>query len=163
MIFGAYVNDGLIAFVDSGLYASYGIAGEGLCLSVYKDETYSDDAYLQWIEKFNHMLLADPEVYPAEEGEEPAGAPASVSSSLKSVANEMAKPRANFVETDRGYIHSTIDRMMSSKKVSARGNFGRKWVSEKGFRNASFTVKPSSATTVNRKVDFSYKPGLYEK
>ncbi|MBQ9892585.1 MAG: hypothetical protein IJM35_05455 [Bacteroidales bacterium] len=165
MIYGAYVNEGLIAFVDSGAYASYGAAGEGLCLSVYKDDTYGDDAYFQWIEKFSQMILADPAVYPApaQEGEGGAQGSSLAPSGLKSVAKEMAKTRTNFVETDRGYIHSTIDKIMSSKRVSGRGSFGRTWLSENAFRNASFTVRPSSATTVNRKVDISFKPTYREK
>lgn len=107
---GAFVREGYIAFVD-------GTGGQVLpdfYLGMFKDAEYSSFAGVG--SAFGDALLIDPAV--DDNGLAPQAATASVLSKadLDNVNFNLAAG-ANYVETERGRIHSAIDEMLAAKKT----------------------------------------------
>ncbi len=109
-VLGGFVADGYIAFVNA--YASQGVNITGLYLAAYSDEACTN--YLGGLDAFVDILLVDPEV--------DVDAPSSAAQSAMSVSdlNKLQfnlGNEINYVETERGRIHSMIDRMHAEKKT----------------------------------------------
>ena len=103
---GGFTNDGVVAFVSNPQFGAEVIA-MGLCY--FKTANYSDDGALFTEEAHAYPMLVSPD--------SPALSDASALAQLKApaacerVSMALQAERRNYVETDRGYIRSTIDMM----------------------------------------------------
>lgn len=156
-VLGGFVADGYIAFVNA--YASQGVNITGLYLAAFSDEACTD--YLGGLDAFVDILLVDPEV--------DVDAPSSAAQSAMSVSdlNKLQfnlGSEINYVETERGRIHSIIDRMHAEKKAPkmAGYNAGIKGVWD--APSVEFSVEEVSSQ-FQPKADFNNKrnaqPVLY--
>lgn len=156
-VLGGFVADGYIAFVNA--YASQGVNITGLYLAAFSDEACTD--YLGGLDAFVDILLVDPEV--------DVDAPSSAAQSAMSVSdlNKLQfnlGSEINYVETERGRIHSIIDRMHAEKKAPkmAGCNAGIKGVWD--APSVEFSVEEVSSQ-FQPKADFNNKrnaqPVLY--
>lgn len=107
---GAFVREGYIAFVDG----TDGQVLPNFYLGMFKDAEYSSFAGVG--SAFGDALLIDPAV--DDNGLAPQAAAASVLSKadLDNVNFNLAAG-ANYVETERGRIHSAIDEMLAAKRT----------------------------------------------
>lgn len=109
-VLGGFVAEGYIAFVNA--YANQGVNITGLYLAAFADEACEN--YLGGLDAFLDILFVDPKV--------DADAPSASTQSVMSV-NELNKlqfnleTEINYVETERGRIHSMIDRMHAEKRA----------------------------------------------
>lgn len=82
-LMGAYVNDGMIAFVGNGNYVQAGYTFNGVYIGAFNDAECEDQA--GYLKVYHYLLLADPSIYPT-----PSAAAAR--------ANEIFHEPTNFVE-----------------------------------------------------------------
>lgn len=105
MLIGGYVDDGYIAFVSSELYNGGALGENGLFLRFYSNDAYSSVAGN--VDGWTDLLLVD------ETKDDNGIAPAAISARkarIRAINNALQEKRTNFVETDRGYIRSIIDK-----------------------------------------------------
>lgn len=155
-VLGGFVDEGYIAFVNA--YASQGYNISALLLAAFADENYTQ--FLGGgVDALVDILLVDPEV--DDNGLAPAGARSSLSSQdLKnlsfSIANEI-----NYVETERGRIHSAIDRANAIKTVGKAAGVQGEYVAQP----AAFSAAESAPVYNTKTTDFSRindaTPALY--
>lgn len=150
---GGFVSEGYIAFVDAT--GSYGF--NGWFLRAFSDEAYS--APVGNMACYQDVLLVDPAV--DNNGLAPAGARSSLSSQdLKnlsfSIANEI-----NYVETERGRIHSAIDRANAVKAVGKAAGVNGEW----NAPSVDFTAAEAAPVYNTKTTDFTRindaTPALY--
>ena len=150
---GGFVSEGYIAFVDAT--GSYGF--NGWFLRAFSDEAYS--APVGNMACYQDVLLVDPAV--DNNGLAPAGARSSLSSQdLKnlsfSIANEI-----NYVETERGRIHSAIDRANAVKAVGEAAGVNGEW----NAPSVDFTAAEAAPVYNTKTTDFTRindaTPALY--
>lgn len=107
---GAFVKEGYIAFVD-------GTDGQILptfYLGMFSDEAYSSFAGVG--AAYGDALLIDPAVDDNGLVPEKAAASAISRADLDNIQFTLAAD-ANYVETERGHIHSTIDKVLATKQT----------------------------------------------
>ncbi len=107
---GAFVKEGYIAFVD-------GTDGQILptfYLGMFSDEAYSSFAGVG--AAYGDALLIDPAVDDNGLVPEKAAASAISRADLDNIQFTLASD-ANYVETERGHIHSTIDKVLATKQT----------------------------------------------
>lgn len=113
LMIGGFVDEGYLAFVTAPQYEQAGYVMDSFFLMAYADEYITPLGYLDWI---STPLLVDPAV--DDNGLAPAKAQRSTMS--REVLNKLSydiNTDINFVETERGRIHSAIDKMRSAEKT----------------------------------------------
>ena len=112
-LLGAFVDEGYLAFVNA--FASQGVNINGLYLAAFSDENCTQ--FLGGLDAFVDILLVDPAV--DDNGLAPAKAAAHKTMSsldLNNLSFDIAN-KVNYVETERGRIHSLIDAALAEKKA----------------------------------------------
>ena len=108
---GGFVTEeqDVIAFVGNPRTeaGSYGFTYVAMMLCYFTSPDYSGEAPLITENTHAYPLLVSPDSKYADYGAETASLKAPAACNKVSV--ELSKPRTNYVETDRGYIRSTID------------------------------------------------------
>lgn len=106
---GGFVDKDHIAFVD----ATNGYEMTGWALSAYEGKELLGD-----VEIFNSPLLATEGLYDELLG---FNEPAPSKASLDKLRAALNAPRTNYVETNRGYIRSTIKNFRDAQKIKSSG------------------------------------------
>lgn len=143
-MFGGFVDEGYIAFVDAT--GSYGF--NGWFLRAFGDEAYASS--VGNVSCYQDVLLVDPAV--DDNGLAPK--PQSVSKTQLKLINDMVNAEPiNYVETERGRIHSIIDAV---KSVNVYDNFmginGEREVSSVSFKA---NVSAAAPVACNRNSEIS--------
>jgi hypothetical protein len=118
-LLGAFVQDGYLAFMDSGMFADYGEYVEGFAVIAYQDATHK--TYSGLIDMVTSILLVredlDPNpVYDERKGTSPAAAAADMSA-LTALDNIIRQGPANYVQTFEGFIESSFAKARSQVRV----------------------------------------------
>ena len=137
MIFGAFVKEGYIAFVNTKNSPAVGIQAIGY---MGGQPAFSLGAY-------ENILLIDPAKDDSGLAPEPE---APSTAQLKQISKTLAKGPTNYVETPRGNIRSIIDD--ARKTPALRGNF----TSIKGQRDSKAVEFNATASDVKVKVASRY-------
>ena len=103
---GGFCDDGVVAFVSNPQFGAEIIA-MGLCY--FKTANYSDDGALFTEEAHAYPMLVSPDSPVLSDAS--AAAQLKAPASCERVSMALQADRRNYVETDRGYIRSTIDMM----------------------------------------------------
>lgn len=115
---GAFVQDGYLAFVDSGMFADYGEVVDGFAVLAYQDPNHK--TYSGLIDMVTSILLVREDLDPDPIIDERRGADAASDSSQKSAWNSLDRiirqgPQ-NCVQTFEGFIESSFERARAEVK-----------------------------------------------
>ena len=157
-VLGGFVDEGYIAFVNA--YASQGYNICALLLAAFADENYSQ--FLGGgVDALVDILLVDPEV--DDNGLAPMASSKMSTMSMSDLKriNSYLSSEINYVETERGRIHSSIDRANAIKTVGqAAGVQG-----EYNAQPAAFSAVEAAPVYNSNTTDFSRindaTPALY--
>lgn len=157
-VLGGFVDEGYIAFVNA--YASQGYNINALLLAAFADENYSQ--FLGGgVDALVDILLVDPEV--DDNGLAPMASSKMSTMSMSDLKriNSYISSEINYVETERGRIHSAIDRANAIKTVGqAAGVQG-----EYNAQPAAFSAVEAAPVYNSNTTDFSRindaTPALY--
>ena len=122
-LMGGYVDDGILAIVDSGQFAQYGEVCDGFAVIAYSDMSHT--VYTGLLEIVTEMLLIRPDVddrliekngalLPEEEDKEDEDATVSMAQ-MAQFSNMIVRGPINKVESFDGYIKSVIELVRSGK------------------------------------------------
>lgn len=150
---GGFVDEGYLAFVDAT--GSYGF--NGWFLRAFSDEAYSSP--VGNMACYQDVLLVDPAV--DNNGVAPTAARSAMSKQdLQKLSNSIAND-INYVETERGRIHSAIDRANAIKVVGESAGVKGEWTAPA----VSFSAVEASPVNITKTTDFSKineaTPALY--
>ena len=114
LMIGGFVEEGYIAFVTAPSYAEAGYTMDSFFLMAYSDEAYQSP--LGYLDYITNPLLVDPSV--DDNGLAPAQARKSMMSreDLSQLSFNINSD-INYVETERGHIRTTIDKMLAAEKT----------------------------------------------
>lgn len=138
-LMGAYVNDGLIAFVGNDNYAKQGYTFNGVYFGAFTDAAYTNQA--GYLDVHHYMLLADPAIYPT-----PSAAAAAAAR-----AGEALREPTNFVEL-RGIelakaLHVEKLGGLKARKANIKGeSVSRPAAAQTTFQAGQFPQHSGSAT-----------------
>jgi|GEM_PF-2904004 len=137
---GGFCDDGVVAFVSNPQFGA-NIIAMGLCY--FKRADYSDEGSLFTEEVHGYPMLVSPDSPALNRGSE-ALASLQAPAACESVSMALQAERRNYVETERGYIMSTIDMIRQ-----APYNYMERAVasSVSGNASADFSVEASSGTS----------------
>lgn len=114
-LMGAFVQDGYLSIMDSGMFASYGEVVDGFAVIAYQDDTHK--TYAGLIDLVTSMLLVredlDPDPVIDERREDEAGAADSAKSAWTALDRIMRQGPTNYVETFEGFIQSSFEKARS--------------------------------------------------
>lgn len=117
-LMGAFVQDGYLAIMDSGMYAQYGEEMDGIAVLAYQDP--QKKTYAGLIDLVTSMLLVREDLDPnpiyderAEEGEDLSVA----KSALSNLDKIIRRGPANYVETFEGFLQRSFEQARSQVKV----------------------------------------------
>ena len=117
-LMGAFVQDGYLAIMDSGMYAQYGEEMDGIAVLAYQDPQRK--TYAGLIDLVTSMLLVREDLDPnpiyderAEEGEDLSVA----KSALSNLDQIIRRGPANYVETFEGFLQRSFEQARSQVKV----------------------------------------------
>ena len=117
-LMGAFVQDGYLANMDSGMYAQYGEEMDGIAVLAYQDP--QKKTYAGLIDLVTSMLLVREDLDPnpiyderAEEGEDLSVA----KSALSNLDQIIRRGPANYVETFEGFLQRSFEQARSQVKV----------------------------------------------
>ena len=115
---GAFVQDGYLAFIDSGMFADYGEVVDGFAVLAYQDPNHK--TYSGLIDMVTSILLVREDLDPDPIIDERRGADAASDSSQKSAWNSLDRiirqgPQ-NCVQTFEGFIESSFERARAEVK-----------------------------------------------
>ena len=102
---GGFCGDGLVAFVSNPQFG-VNIIAMGMCY--YKNADYSDNCSLFEEEVHGYPMLVSPDS-PYARSSNQTLASLKAPAACEMVSMELQAERRNYVETDRGYVMSTID------------------------------------------------------
>ena len=147
---GGFVTEDkdVIAFIgNSGTYVGqYGLSYVAMQLCYYLDKKYEGDAYLVSDDCHAYPMLVSPDSKYAASGT-PELSKLSASKAVKAVSMELKKGRSNFVETESGYVKSTIDRLANATPHNYLENFTPMTV-VRDAQPAEFIMTPSSMVKI---------------
>ena len=114
LMVGGFVDEGYLAFVTAPSYAEAGYTMDSFFLMAYSDEAYQSP--LGFLDYITNPLLVDPSV--DDNGLAPAQARKSMMSreDLSQLSFNINSD-INYVETERGHIRTTIDKMLAAEKT----------------------------------------------
>lgn len=115
---GAFVQDGYLALIDSGMFADYGEVVDGFAVLAYQDPNHK--TYSGLIDMVTSILLVREDLDPDPIIDERRGADAASDSSQKSAWNSLDRiirqgPQ-NCVQTFEGFIESSFERARAEVK-----------------------------------------------
>lgn len=115
---GAFVQDGYLALIDSGMFADYGEVVDGFAVLAYQDPNHK--TYSGLIDMVTSILLVREDLDPDPIIDERRGADAGSDSSQKSAWNSLDRiirqgPQ-NCVQTFEGFIESSFERARAEVK-----------------------------------------------
>lgn len=117
-LMGAFVQDGYLAIMDSGMYAQYGEEMDGIAVLAYQDPQRK--TYAGLIDLVTSMLLVREDLDPnpiyderMEEGEDMSVA----KSALSNLDQIIRRGPANYVETFEGFLQRSFEQARSQVKV----------------------------------------------
>ena len=122
-LMGGYVDDGVLAIVDSGQFAQYGEVCDGFAIIAYSDMSHT--VYTGLLEIVTEMLLIRPDVddkliakngalLPEEKDNEGDDATVSMAQ-MAQFSKMMVRGPINKVESFDGYVKSAIEQIRSGK------------------------------------------------
>ena len=118
-LMGAFVRDGYLAIIDSGMFASYGEVVEGFAVLAYQDPNQT--SYSGLIDMVTNMLLVRPDLdpNPIVDGRDMAtsSTDAATSAALSNLDMFIRQGPDNWVESFDGYIMSTFEKARREVKV----------------------------------------------
>ena len=117
-LMGAFVQDGYLAIIDSGMYAQYGEVMEGIAVLAYQDP--QKKTYAGLIDLVTSMLLVREDLDPnpiyderMEEGEDMSVA----KNALSNLDQIIRRGPANYVETFEGFLRRSFEQARSQVQV----------------------------------------------
>jgi hypothetical protein len=117
-LMGAFVQDGYLAIMDSGMYAQYGEVIDGFAVLAYQDANHK--TYSGLIDLVTSMLLVredlDPDPIYDENAAEPAGASVAMNS-LSCLDQIIRRGPRNYVETFEGFLMSSFEQARSQAQI----------------------------------------------
>ena len=115
---GAFVQDGYLAFIDSGMFADYGEVVDGFAVLAYQDPNHK--TYSGLIDMVTSILLVREDLDPDPIIDERRGGGAASDSSEKSAWNALdqiiRQGPQNSVQTFEGFIESSFERARAEAK-----------------------------------------------
>ena len=141
---GAFVQDGYLAFVDSGMFADYGEVVDGLAVIAYQDA--AQKTYAGLIDMVTSILLVredlDPNPIIDERKAESSEASSAQMSALWNLDVIIRQGPDNYVQTFDGFIKSSFEKARAQVKPKNYLDLGNIQISEQ----PSFEMKPVSHT-----------------
>ena len=141
---GAFVQDGYLAFVDSGMFADYGEVVDGLAVIAYQDP--AQKTYAGLIDMVTSILLVredlDPNPIIDERKAESSEASSAQMSALWNLDVIIRQGPDNYVQTFDGFIKSSFEKARAQVKPKNYLDLGNIQISEQ----PSFEMKPVSHT-----------------
>lgn len=119
-LMGAFVRDGYLAIIDSGMFADYGETVDGFVVLAYQDSNHT--TYTGLIDMVTNMLLVredldpDPIIDERREAEDVEDAAADVSA-VRNLDDIIRRGPTNHVESFEGFIMSSFEAARSQVKV----------------------------------------------
>ena len=117
-LMGAFVQDGYLAIMDSGMYAQYGEEMDGIAVLAYQDP--QKKTYAGLIDLVTSMLLVREDLDPnpiyderAEEGEDLSAA----KNALSNLDQIIRRGPTNYVESFDGFLRSSFEQARSQVKI----------------------------------------------
>ena len=117
-LMGAFVQDGYLAIIDSGMYAQYGEVMEGIAVLAYQDP--QKKTYAGLIDLVTSLLLVREDLDPnpiyderMEEGEDMSVA----KNALSNLDQIIRRGPANYVETFEGFLRRSFEQARSQVQV----------------------------------------------
>lgn len=117
-LMGAFVQDGYLAIMDSGMYAQYGEVMDGIAVLAYQDP--QKKTYAGLIDLVTSMLLVREDLDPnpiyderIEEGEDMSVA----KNALSNLDQIIRRGPANYVETFEGFLRRSFEQARSQVQV----------------------------------------------
>lgn len=117
-LMGAFVQDGYLAIMDSGMYAQYGEVIDGIAVLAYQDP--QKKTYAGLIDLVTSMLLVREDLDPnpiyderMEEGEDMSVA----KNALSNLDQIIRRGPANYVETFEGFLKRSFEQARSQVKI----------------------------------------------
>lgn len=117
-LMGAFVQDGYLAIMDSGMYAQYGEVMDGIAVLAYQDP--QKKTYAGLIDLVTSMLLVREDLDPnpiyderMEEGEDMSVA----KNALSNLDQIIRRGPANYVETFEGFLRRSFEQARSQVQV----------------------------------------------
>jgi len=117
-LMGAFVQDGYLAIIDSGMYAQYGEVMDGIAVLAYQDP--QKKTYAGLIDLVTSMLLVREDLDPnpiyderMEEGEDMSVA----KNALSNLDQIIRRGPANYVETFEGFLRRSFEQARSQVQV----------------------------------------------
>ena len=119
-LLGAFVQDGYLAIMDSGMYAEYGEVIDGFAVIAYQDPNHK--TYAGVIDMVTSMLLVredlDPDpIYDERRQEKAAASAASVSSYFSAYTETLRRGPQNCVETFETYLMKAIQTSRNQMRI----------------------------------------------
>ena len=125
---------------------SYGYSYVAMQLCYYLDQSYSGDAFLVSEDCHAYPMLVSPDSKYANGGSAELSS-LSASKATVDLSIALKKQRTNYVETESGYVKSTIDALSDATPRNYMENFIPMAVAG-GAQPAEFVVTPSSLTKI---------------
>lgn len=117
-LMGAFVQDGYLAIMDSGMYAQYGEVIDGFAVLAYQDANHK--TYSGLIDLVTSMLLVredlDPDPIYDERAEEAEGASVAMNS-LSYLDQIIRRGPDNYVESFEGFLISSFEQARSQVRI----------------------------------------------
>jgi hypothetical protein len=117
-LMGAFVQDGYLAIMDSGMYAQYGEVIDGFAVLAYQDANHK--TYSGLIDLVTSMLLVredlDPNPIYDERADESKGATVAMNS-LSNLDQIVKRGPRNCVESFEGFLLSSFDRARAQVRI----------------------------------------------
>ena len=139
-LMGAFVQDGYLAFVDSGMFADYGEVVDGFAVLAYQDPNYK--TYVGLIDMVTSILLVredlDPDPIIDERKAESSEATSAQMSALWNLDMIIRQGPDNYVQTFDGFIKSSFEKARAQVKPKNYLDMGNLQISEQ----PSFEMKP---------------------
>ena len=143
-LMGAFVQDGYLAFVDSGMFADYGEVVDGFAVLAYQDPNYK--TYVGLIDMVTSILLVredlDTDPIIDERKAESSEATSAQMSALWNLDMIIRQGPDNYVQTFDGFIKSSFEKARAQVKPKNYLDMGNLKISE----TPSFEMKPVSHT-----------------
>ena len=117
-LMGAFVQDGYLALMDSGMFADYGEVVDGFAVLAYQDANHK--TYSGLIDMVTSILLVREDLDPNPIVDERKGAGAASDSAAKSTLNALdsiiRQGPDNYVQTFEGFIESSFEKARAQVK-----------------------------------------------
>lgn len=143
-LLGAFVQDGYLAFMDSGMFADYGEYVDGFAVIAYQDATHK--TYAGLIDMVTSILLVredlDPDPIYDERRDNTEASAATDMSAFAALDNIIRQGPSNYVQTFEGFIESSFAKARSQVRVKNYLDLDTLQVAQQ----PSFELKPAAHT-----------------